>query len=218
MRKIISFALVLFTCLFTNAQFKQIAAGPSFDEPTYGRSELVLMKDKSVILFTITPKDGINVRIYTADHKESVVTTIKPAYKTLKVPALERSFEINGDLVLLISEMQDKIPVLYRLIINGKTGQLIREEKIAELLKMNMGMGFALVYGNSEMPSFYASKDPESDNYAIALFNSFESDRNKRIEIVLYGRDHTELARAYYVSPQEKYKYLQFHKYGRYGV
>lgn len=210
MKKIISLVLLLFTCLFANAQFKQIAASPSFKEPEKGMTKLVLMKDGSVIFFTITPKDGIDVRIYQSDHKESVVTTINPAYKTLKVPGLEGSFEINGDLVLLISEIQDKTPVLYRLIIDGKTAKLNKEEKIAELLKLHMGMGFAMAFGEAEMPDFYASKDPESDNYAVALFNSFESDRSKRIEIVLYGSDHTELSRAYYASPQEKYKYLQF--------
>jgi hypothetical protein len=210
MKKIIPLALILFACLFANAQFKQIAAGPSFDEPEKGMSRLVLMKDGGVIFFTVTPKDGINVRIYKPDHKESVVTTLNPAYEKLNTPGLEGSFEINGNLVLLISEIQDKTPVLYRVVIDGKTGRLNKEEKIAELKKMNMGMGYAMLFGGVDMPDFYANKDPESDNYAVALFNSFESDRNKRIEIILYGSDHKELSRAYYASPDEKYKYLQY--------
>jgi hypothetical protein len=210
MKKNISLALIIFTCLFANAQFKQIAAGPSFEEPEKGMSRLVLMKDRSVLFFTITPKDGINIRIYKSDHKESVVTTLNPAYESLKTPGLEGFFEINGNLVLLISEIQDKTPVLYRLIIDGKNAKLIKEEKIAELKKMNMGMGYAMLFGGVDMPDFYTNKDPESDNYAVALFNSFESDRNKRIEIILYGSDHKELSRAYYASPDEKYKYLQF--------
>ena len=210
MKKIFFFTLLLLACFFTNAQFKQIAAGPSFDEPQKGLSRFVLMKDKSVIFFTVTTKDGINVRIYNPEHKETVVTTIQPAYEKLKGEGLEGFFEIKGDLVLLISEIQDKAPVLYRLVIDGKTAKLKSEEKIGELKRINMGMGYAMAFGGVPMPDFYASKDPDSDNYAIVLFNSFESERSKRIEIVLYGSDNKELSRAYYASPDEKYKYLEF--------
>ena len=97
MKKIISLALLIFTCLFANAQFKQLAAGPSFEEPEKGMSKLVLMKDGSVLFFTITPKDGINVRIYKPDHKESVVTTLNPVYQTLKSPGLEGCFADQRD-------------------------------------------------------------------------------------------------------------------------
>jgi hypothetical protein len=210
MKKIICLTIILFACLFANSQFKQIAASASFDEPENEMTRLVLMKDGSVILFTINPNDGINLRIYNSDHKESVVTTINPDYKTLKSPSLVGSFEINGYLVLLISEIQDKTPVLYRLIIDGKTANLNKEEKIAKVLKLPVGMGFATQLGEDAMPDFSTSKDPESDNYAVAIFNRFESDRNKRIEIVVYGSDHTELSRAYFASPKEKYKFLQF--------
>ena len=209
-KKITLLTLLLTWYSIASAQFKQIAAGPSFEEPEKGMSNLVLMKDGSVIFFTITNEDGINARIYNSDRKETVVTTIQPEYKKLKGGSLEGFFEIKGNLVLFISEIQDKTPVLYRLIIDGKTATLIKEEKIASLKKLNMGSGYAMLFGGVDAPDFYVNKDPESDNYAIALFNSFESDRNKRIEIILYGDSHQEISRAYYASPDEKYKYLQF--------
>ena len=202
---------MLFSFLFSNAQFKQIAAGPSFDEPTNGFAKLLLMKNGSVIFFRIGIKDDeIDVRIYDANHKETATTTLNPAYGKLKGGSLEGVFEINGDAVLMISEVSDKTPVLYRVIIDGTNGKLKKEEKIAELKRMTMGMGYAMAFGGVDMPDFYVSKDPESDNYAVALFNSFESDRSKRIEIVLYGSDHQEISRAFYASPDEKYKYLQY--------
>jgi hypothetical protein len=210
MKKNFILSLLLLSNVLAFAQFKQVAAGPSFDEPEKGMSKMVLMKDGSVFFFNITNKDGINIRLYNPAHKETVATTLEPAYGQLKSPGLEGSFEINGNLVLLISEVQDKVPVLYRLIIDGKTSKLTREEKIGELKKVTFGMGYAVAFGGVDLPDFYVSKDPESDNYALVLFNSFESDRSKRIEIILYGSDHKELSRAYYSSPEEKYKYLQF--------
>ncbi len=210
-KKYLFLSLLLFGFLFSNAQFKQIAAGPSFDEPRSGFAKLLLMKNGSVIFFRIGIKDGeIDVRIYDATHKETATTTLKPSYGKLKGGALENVFEINGDAVLMISEVSDKTPVLYRVIIDGKTGSLKKEEKIAELKRLTMGMGYAMAFGGVDMPDFYVSKDPDSDNYAVALFNSFESDRSKRIEIILYGSEHQEISRAFYASPDEKYKYLQY--------
>lgn len=40
-------------------------------------------------------------------------------------------------------------------------------------------------------------------------FNSQTTDRNKRLEIVHYGPDHKEISRAYYQSPDNRYKYLK---------
>lgn len=210
MKTITSVILLSLSCLLTNAQFKQIAAGPSFDEPSNGFAKLLQMKNGGVLFFRIGLKDGIDVRVYDAAHKQTAVTSFEPAYGKLKGGALENVFEINGDAVLLISEVDDKKPVLYRLIIDGTTGKLKSEEKIAELKRVTLGMGYAMAFGGVDMPDFNSSKDPDSDNYAIALFNSFESDRSKRIEIILYGSDNKELSRAFYASPDEKYKYLQF--------
>jgi hypothetical protein len=100
--------------------------------------------------------------------------------------------------------------MLYRVIIDGSTGKLKKEEKIGELKKVTMGQGYAMAFGGVDSPGFYASKDPGSENYAVALFNSFESDRSKRIEIVHYNSMHQEISRGYYSSPDDKYKYLDF--------
>jgi hypothetical protein len=75
---------------------------------------------------------------------------------------------------------------------------------------MDTGKGYAMLFGKVPMPEFYVRKDPESDNYAIALFNSFANDRNERIELVHYNKDHKEISRAFYQSPNDEYKYLTF--------
>jgi hypothetical protein len=72
-----------------------------------------------------------------------------------------------------------------------------------------MGQAYAAAFGGVPIPDFFIRKDPDSDNYALAMLNSFESDRNKRIEIVLYGANNQEVSRAYYTSPENKYKYLE---------
>lgn len=204
-----SFLLTLF--FFAQAQFKQIAEGPYFDMPNSGFAKILAMKDGSTMYFHVGFKnETIEVRCYDPVHRETAATSLKPEYGRLRAPQLEDLFEMNGDAVFLISEVQEKIPVLYRLIIDGKTGKLKKEEKLADLKKLTLGMGYAMGFGGVGAPGFYSSKDPDSDNYAVAIYNSFVSDRNKRLEIILYGKDHTEISRAYYVSEDEKYKYLDF--------
>ncbi len=210
MKKVFSVAMILLSFVSVHAQFKEIAVSPGFDEPNSGQIKLLLMKDGSLAYVRVSVKHNIDIRIYDSLKQERAVTKILPSFEVLKKGSVEGCFEINGDIVLLISEIK-KTPVLYRIIIDGKSGQLKTEEKLEELQKLRWIQGYALLYGdNMKLPDFFVSKDPNSDNYAVALFNSFESERSKRIEIILFGSNHQIISRAYYSSPEEKYKYLEF--------
>ena len=202
--------LALLFFVFCNAQFKMVSEGPIFKEPESGYGKILQLKNGGTMFFHITYKDGIDVRVYDEKHAEKAVQTIEPAYGKLKYGGIEAIFEINGDGILLISELDEKRPVLYRLVIDGKKGTLKSETKIAELDKLDMGKGYAMAFGGVPEPGFYVKKDPYSDNYALVLMHSFESDRNKRIEIVFYDKDHKEASRAFYTSPDSKYKYLKY--------
>lgn len=211
MRRIIFLSLLLLLAGITKAQFKQIAEGPVFKEPVEGYGKILQLKNGNTMFINITTKKSIDIRLYNNEHKEIVVTSddLNEVGK-LKHSSIEGVFEISGNVVIFISEVDSRTPVLYRVIIDGKTGTLKQEGKIGELNKLGFGAGYAMVWGNVPPPDFYIRKDPNSDNYAIAMFNSFESERSKRIEIVVYGADNREIRRAYYISPEEKYKYLVY--------
>lgn len=200
-------ALIAFS---VTAQFKTLASGPVFDEPEKGFCKILLLKNKSTAFFNITLKDGIGIKIYDADHKQKVDKILQPAYGELKGAYINAIFEIKGDVVLLISSADGKTPVLYRVIVDMQTANIKEEKKIGELMNMTMGKGYAVIFGNVPLPEFYVRKDPASNNYGVVLFNSFESDRNKRIEAVFYGEDHKEISRAFYVSPEDEFKYLEY--------
>lgn len=210
MKKLFFLLFVVLNSLSSNAQFKVIAAGPVFDEPENGFGKILHLKNGNTLFLHVTIKEGVNIKIYDAAHKQKVEKHLEPAYGKIKNGNIDGIFEINGDATLLISEIDEKKPVLYRLIIDGKTGHLKEEKKIAELNKLNLGQGYAMAFGGVSPPDFYVRKDAHSDHYAVAMMNSFEADRNKRIEIIFYGPDHKELSRAYYSSPEDKYKYLRY--------
>lgn len=210
MKRSLSLLLIVLFCATVKAQFKPIAEGPVFKEPEDGFAKILEMKSGGTLFFRITNKDGIDIRVYDPSHKETVVTNVKPSYGKLKQGYIEGVFEINGDAVLLISEVDSRTPVLYRLIVDAKTGTLKDDKKIGELSRVGFMQGYAMAFGDVPMPEFYVRKDPNSDNYAVVKFNSFESERSKRIEIVTYGADNKETGRAFYASPEEKYKYLRY--------
>jgi hypothetical protein len=210
MNKILLALVCLISTFNLQAQFKPIASGPLFDEPETGFSKILLLQNRNTIFFNITLKNGITIKIYDAEHKEKTNKVLAPAYGELKAAVVNSIFEMKGDVVIMISTADGKTPVLYRLIIDGQSGSLKEEMKIAELASMSMAKGYAVMFGNVPVPEFHVRKDPGSDNYGVVLFNSFESDRNKRIEAIFFGEDHKEKSRAYYTSPDEKYKYLEY--------
>jgi len=194
-----AFILVAFTAV---AQFTKLAEGPEFDEPKSGYTQVIQLKSGGTVFFRVTLKEGIDIRVYDPNHKEKVATTLDPAYEKLtKGASISGAFEINGDVVILISNFEDKTPVLTRLIIDGKSGRLKKEDRVRELMKMNMGQGYAMMFGGVKMPHFYAHASQSGNCYAVAAFNTFESDRNKRIEIIVLGPDHKQISHTFYSSP-----------------
>jgi hypothetical protein len=120
MKSVLSLCMLFFICIVSKAQFKSIAQGPVFEEPEKGFSKILQMKDGSTMFFHITFKEGINLKIYDASHKQKVEKHIEPTYGKLKEGSVDGIFEINGNATLLVSEVDEKRPVLYRLIIDGK--------------------------------------------------------------------------------------------------
>lgn len=199
------------------AQFKVLATGNGFEEPEKGYAKIIQEKNGYTFFIHLTIKDGINVRIYDENHKQVTDKNLTPAYGKLRIgkgqgamQGIQGMYEINKNIALFVSEYENNKPVLYRIIIDGKTGDLLEEKTIGSLKDFNYGSAFGVLFGKVPMPTFYVRKDPESDNYAVALFNSFQSDRNKRIELVHYNKEHQEISRSYYQSPDNDYKYLNF--------
>ena len=181
------------------AQFKQLAEGPKFTEPEDGFVKIIQLKNGGTFYTSVFFKDGINTRIYDANHAEKATNTIAPAAGFSKYEEVEAVFEIHDHILLFISDFDDHAPTLYRFTIDENTGKLLEETTVAQLNKSGM---FA---SNDEMRSFNVKKDPFSDNYAICLFNISVKDKSKRLEIIHYGDDNKEISRSFCFPNNEDY-------------
>ncbi|HMI77343.1 MAG TPA: hypothetical protein VK484_01050 [Ferruginibacter sp.] len=195
-KALLIFSLFFNFCLFSEAQFKQIAEGPKFTEPEEGYAKILQMKNGSVFYLSIYYKTGIDIRIYDASHAQKVVTHITLSSRITEFHEVESIFEINNDIVLFLSDAEELAPVLYRITIDANTGKLKEEKTICTLKK---GGGSYVLSGETRF--FSVSKDPYSDNYAIAFYHVKENEREKRIEVVHYGNDHREISRVFCISP-----------------
>lgn len=201
--------LLFLSPLFAFAQLKQLAEGPVFTEPEDGCARVIMMKNGNTAYLRITKKDGIDVRLYDPQHKEVAVKTLEPEYGKLKNMTVEGVYDIAGNLTAFVSESDGKTPTLYRVVIDGQNGVLKEQKTIATLNDMSMGQGYAVAFGNVPMPDFITRKDPASDNYGVVRYNTFESERTKRVELIQYDGSGTETARNFLSSPDAKYKFTQ---------
>jgi hypothetical protein len=210
MKRLTSALLLLQLTLSCFAQLRHVAESTPFEEPTTGYAKLIQLKNGNTMYLHMAPKEAIDVKLFDAQHKQKALKAVSPAYDQTKRATVKAVFELGGNVVVLIGDYDDRVPVLHRVVIDGNTGEKISSESLGELSKITFGQGYAMAFGAVPLPDFFVRKDPNSDNYAVLQLNSFESDRNKRMLIVWYGPDNKEINRAYYTSPKEKYKYLEY--------
>ncbi|WP_349318298.1 hypothetical protein [Chitinophaga sp. MM2321] len=195
------------------AQSPKVERSKPFDEPEFGASRLLMLKNGNTLFFNFTRKEGINVVVYDKKHHAKPTAHIlgkEWSPRLMDDSYLKGLYEINGNAVIFLEQAERHKPSLFRLIVDGKTGKLLKEEKIAELPKVSMGAAYGMFFKALSIPDFYVRKDPQSDYYAVGVFNSLSHDRDERIEVIHYNPDHSELNRAYYESPEGTYKYLRF--------
>ncbi|MBL7764844.1 MAG: hypothetical protein JNJ58_02035 [Chitinophagaceae bacterium] len=202
--------VTLFTlCAFHSfAQFTTLGKGPSFEEPEEGYAKVLLLADKRTAYVHLTASEGIMLKIYGTDRKQLISKKVQHKFGKLRAMTLEGCFEIDSTITLLISEWDERVPVLYRIILNENTGEIIQQEELLRLKKVTLGAAYATVFGGMTLPDFTVRKDPVSSNYAIASFNSFVSEKDRRVEVLHYNHKHELISKSYLSTPENKFKYV----------
>ena len=205
-KALLIFSLLFNVCLFSKAQFKQIAASPEFNEPYSGSSKFLLLKNGNLVFADVGFRDSIRIRVYNAAHQEIAVISnamrspVKRTYLGLRA-----AFEIDSNVILFIIAEEEKAEVFYRVIVDPNSGKVKKEEKILGLKSLRKDESYALWRGNWSI-----SKGVDNDSYAIAYCNNFRSDKIKKIEVVLFDKEHFEIGRAYYETAEKEFEAMTF--------
>lgn len=209
MKSITLLCLVTLLQAFAYGQFKTVAETPLFEEPETGHAKLLQLKNGNTVVVHLSARNGIDLTIYSPEHKLAGYKHHDPAFGKLKGARVNAIFETNNTIAVLISEVHERTPVLYRLLFDGATGNLDREEKIAEANKY-LFKDVRWIPEFDPVNSFSVSKDPASDNYAIFIRRdkSDLADKNQ-MEVIAYNGKHQEISRAFY-QPAFKYASLNY--------
>ncbi len=196
-------------CFYSFSQKKD--KSPSFPEPE-GWCKLVQLKNTNTCFLEFTKKEGIKVILYDSLRKKvgSGKLASQLVEDKLGTYILSGIYEINGDLAIFFQKGEDRKPIMIRLVVDGKTGKLKNEEKIAELDKITMKDAYAVAFGGMDIPDIRIVKDPESDYYAMIRYNTLAHETKDRIEVFHFGPDHKLINRANYTAPNDKYKYTRY--------
>ncbi|GAA3930381.1 hypothetical protein GO495_07480 [Chitinophaga oryziterrae] len=202
--------ILLLLSLFSSAQLKTISQSPVFaEDESVGIQRVLLMKNGNTFYLSLTKKN-LTVRVFSDKYKAKATKQLHPELgkgSSFKVKGL---FDINGEVVVLVSAVENHQVVLQRLIIDGVTGALKSVDKIGELEKVSYFKLGGVAFANIPEPDFFSEALPEGNGYAVVAMNSFVSDRNKRIVVSIFDTDNKEISHAYYKSPEEKYKYMEY--------
>ncbi len=211
MKRICFSSILILFYSFVNAQFFQYAEGPVFPLNDSGFAKIIQLKNGNTMFMHIDLNNGIDIHVYASEYKRKTEEHIEPAFGKIKSGKMEGVFEMNGDAVIMIADLEAEGNTikLYRLIVDGTTAKL-KEEKLVATGKRSIAK--AGVKNQDELPQseMHVSKDPHSENYTVAIINPFVSDSSKRIEMIVFGKDNMEINRAFYKASTEKYKFLKY--------
>jgi len=210
---ILLLAALSFCSLRSLAQTPKVEFSESFDEPEGQATKVVQCTNGNTLLFILNKRDGIDVTVYDKSRKQIAQQSLEGKVwdaDHLKQSTVKSIYEINGQMVLFLEQLLEKTPMLFRLIIDPNTGKIVDEQKIAEMPKYGAGAGYAMAFGNVDPKTFHVEKDPNSDCYAVVAFDGFAPEDAHRITVIHYNGKHQEINRAYYDSPNYKYKYIRY--------
>lgn len=192
-----------------HAQLLSAGESPVFKEPESGYGRLLKMKNGNTVFVQITPKDGIYVDIYDQHYKPIVQTHEHMSFGNLKGSCVNAIFETNGDIAVFISEVEARQPILYRIILDGRSGRMKRDEKLAETIHYPyLDQPFIPEY--KPVSSFFIRKDPGSDHYAMVMLHANDRSVKANLEVIWYNGAHKEISRAYYQAKESPFKNINY--------
>lgn len=154
------------------------------------------------MLLDIPFSSQINVKIFDKSRllitdkilHPSISAKTKLGYDYSQVNAV---FLIKDDVVLFIGNVIDRKFVISRIVIDGKTGDILSEVNIGDFPQYSKTAGYSYYYGDKIPNSFSVKKDPNSDNYGVALIYGFSDDVNAQVEFIHYSSNHLQISRQF---------------------
>ncbi|MBZ0099565.1 MAG: hypothetical protein K8F30_10800 [Taibaiella sp.] len=211
MRNLVLTLAAVFCVQLSFSQVKNIEYSTPFEEPEKGWYKIMQLSNGNTFFFNFNNEKGIEITVYKPDRKVGAKKVLSSSLwdpQNMKNSTIEGIYEIAGQPVIFLQQLNSRVPELYRIQLNPDNGAIAQQKKLGELPKYGMMAGYAMAFGGVDQEDFIVEKDPYSDAYAIVHYNSFAKESGKRIELVHYAvenGEHKEINRAFYDAQDFKY-------------
>ncbi|MFN8309356.1 MAG: hypothetical protein U0T73_05285 [Chitinophagales bacterium] len=205
------------------AQFKTIATSSSFPEQQGGYVKLLVLPNGNTVHAAIVtsalggmPIFGrqqagtfLDITIYGPDHKQLVQKKIPVDLHGKMFYEFTACFNVNNDIVAMITGFMQGYPMLKRMVLDGATGGVISQDDLADGPQMTKKDMQAFTQANRLMMPFYiAKKDPFSENYAVSLFGYLNGDGSSSTTIMHFNSAHKTLSKVVLKTPGDKFAFI----------
>ena len=194
MKNLLLFTFLICTTFFLKAQ-PQVNYSEAFEELP-GSDHLLLMKSGATV-YVDASEDGINVRIYNAEHKQvAQANTSNDIWTDRKFSAAEFKglHDIAGQAVLFMSQLnRGNVLTLHRLIIDPATAKVTKADLVATIpTRRGSGYDLSALVTND----YYIEVDPVTNNYAVLLFEGYTAAKADRVKLQTFNPGHQMLKEA----------------------
>ncbi len=115
-------------------------------------------------------------------------------------------------ITIFTSEMDKRVPALYRQVLNMSTCTFSEETLIDSMPKVKLKVKMAILATDRDYNrrfEFFVKTDPVSGCYATAAYNTDE-EADRQVHINHYTPDHRMISSAYFTVPDDKYIYYDY--------
>lgn len=171
-----------------------------------GIAKLKILKNGNTASIEIVEEIGLVYKLYDTNKKKISESNTALRDDKFKMNRLRAVFEINGDIMVMMSFYKKTTPTLIRYLFDGSTGQLKSEVEILQLPEITGNDKYSIsVYPS---PDFLIEKDPITDFYAVGLCDIYSKDANRIIKIVHYSPKHEKINDSYLTFQDVKFKMI----------
>jgi hypothetical protein len=168
----------------------------------------------NTFFFNYVNGEGMFVTLYDTAHQSKSTKAIPGRgwdAKDLEKMQVVGVYEINGDVVMFIQQEVEKVPCLFRVIIDAQTAMVKDNRKIAAHTKYARWETYALSMGGYPK-SFHVVKDAYSSAYAVAAYDNLAPSPGKSpIVLTHYDGHHNAISKASFrMSSEDDYKFLRY--------
>ncbi|ACU61414.1 hypothetical protein [Chitinophaga pinensis] len=199
----------------TPAQAPSVQLSATFPEPGEGFDKILLLPNGNTCYLHFDKKQGIVASLYDAQRAPLATEAVKGQLwdaSGLNDTEIDGLFVINDQVVIFLQQLVKYKPNLYRLVLDGSNGKLVKEDKLGELPTV-LHRDVA-VQENFASHDFHVSVDAATGYYAVAAFAGGELQRKEspaeRVQISHYGPDHQLIRQRYFTVAENDYPYLAY--------